>query len=762
MKEHDENLYKLLTDRKGNNMQKFNNTSEIEPLENILGQERAVASMELGLRINNPAYNIYIAGDPGTGKSTYTMKVLDEYAKTRSQHKDWCYVYNFDNQRNPIVISVDRGIGKLFKEDIDEMIDRLFDEIKEAFDSEEYEINKNSLLEQYELQKEELVKKIKDYGEEKGFKLKSSKVGMVFVPLDENFEDEISSEEFFKVKKELEGVAIKIVYQIREIEEKIRDIIEEVEEEVGRVVIDPHIEELKEKYSGEEKINEYLDNIREDILKNLELFYLDDEELRDYFSKDSFLKYSVNLFVDNQDNDYAPIIVETNPSPSQLFGKVEYDYNNGNVKTDFTKIFAGSLQKANGGYLVLYAQQLLSYPMSWELLKKAIQSQKISIDTKVSIEPEDIPLDVKIILIGSNYIYDVLYKYDDEFSKYFKIFVDFDNEMDRNEYTEDGMARFIAFQCNKNHLNHFTYEAVEDIIKQSTRIVGNKKKLSTDFNKLLEIVTEADIFAKIENRELVQAEDVQRAVLEKRNRLNKIENKLDEFFDNNTIMIDTEGSRVGVINGLSVYTMGEYCFGRPSRISVTTSMGNRGIINIEREVKMSGSIHSKGVLILQGYLTENFAQEYPLSMNAFICFEQNYGGIDGDSATLAELCAILSSLSGVPIKQNIAVTGSLNQKGDIQVVGGITEKIEGFYNICKKRGFENKNYGVILPKDNMDNLILSRELEQSIKKGDFNIYPISSIEEATEILMNNVFEDIKKMVKNKLDTYNRSKELKED
>lgn len=762
MEEHDENLYKLLTDRKGNNMQKFNNTSEIEPLKDILGQERAVAAMELGLKINNPAYNIYVAGNPGTGKSTYTMKVLDEYAKTKSQHKDWCYVYNFDNQRSPIVISVDRGIGKLFKEDMDEMIDRLFDEIREAFDSEEYEVNKNSLLEQYELQKEELVKEIKDYGEEKGFKLKSSKVGIVFVPLDENFEDEISSEEFFKIKKELEGVAIKVVYQIREIEEKIRTIIEEIEEEVGRVVIDPHIRELKEKYEGQDKIIEYLDNIRDDILKNLELFYLEDEELRDYFSKDSFLKYSVNLFVDNQDNDYAPIIVETNPSPSQLFGKVEYDYNNGNIKTDFTKIFAGSLQKANGGYLVLYVQQLLSYPMSWGLLKKAIQSQKISIDTKVSIEPEDIPFDVKIILIGSNYIYDTLYKYDEEFSKYFKVFVDFDNEMDRNENTEDGIAKFISFQCNKNNFKHFTYDAVEDIIKQSTKIVGNKKKLSTDFNKLLEIVTEANMFAEIENREFVQIEDVQRAVLEKRNRLNKIENKLDEFFDNNTIMIDTEGSRVGVINGLSVYSMGEYCFGRPSRISVTTSMGNKGIINIEREVKMSGPIHSKGVLILQGYLTENFAQEYPLSMNAFICFEQNYGGIDGDSATLAELCALLSSLSGVPIKQNIAVTGSINQKGDIQVVGGITEKIEGFYNICKKRGFENKIYGVILPKDNMDNLILSREIEESIEKGNFNIYPINSIEEATEILMNEMFEDIKIMVKNKLDTYNQSKELKKD
>ena len=644
----------------------------------------------------------------------------------------------------------------------EEMIEKLFDEIKEAFDSEEYEINKNTLLEEYEIQKEDLIKKIKNYGEEKGFKLKSSKVGMVFVPLNENFEDEVSSEEFFKIKKELENMSIKVVYQIREIEENIKNIMIEIEDEVGKLVVDPHIEELKEKYKFNDKIVDYICKIREDILKNLELFYLDDEELREYYSKDCFLKYVVNLFVDNQNNDKAPIIVESNPSPSNLFGKVEYDYNSGNIKTDFTKIFSGSLQKANGGYLVLYAQQLFSYPLSWELLKNTIKSQKIPIDTKVSIEPEEIPLNLKIILIGSNYIYDVLNNYDSEFSKYFKIFVDFDNEMDRNEITENGMAQFIAFQCEKNNFNHFTYEAVEHVIKYSTKIVGNKKKLSTDFNKLLEIITESDIFAKIENKDFVENHHVKQAILEKHRRLNKIENKLDEYIENNTIMIDTEGLRVGVINGLSVYSMGKYSFGRPSRISVTTSMGNKGIVNIEREVKMSGPIHNKSVLILQGYLTENFAQEYPLSINAYICFEQNYGGIEGDSATLAELCALLSSLSGIPIKQNIAVTGSLNQKGDIQVVGGITEKIEGFYNVCKKRGFKEKTYGVILPKDNMDNLILSDEMEKSIDEGSFKIYPVSKIEESIEILMDKMFEEVKILVKEKLDTYNKSKDTKRE
>ena len=743
-------------------MQKFNNTSEIEPLKDFLGQDRAMTAMEFGLKIDNPSYNIYVAGEPGTGKTTYTMKVLETYANNKENHKDWCYVYNFDNPREPIVISLQRGEGKVFKDDIEKMIDKLFEEIKEAFDSEEYEINKNTLLEEYEIQKEDLVKKIKVYGEEKGFKLKSSKVGMVFVPLNENFEEEVSSDEFFKIKKELENMAIKVVYQIREIEEKIKTIMIEIEDEVGKIVVDPHIENLKEKYKSNEKVLNYIEKVREDILKNLELFYLDDEELREYYSKDCFLKYVVNLFVDNQNNDKAPIIVESNPSPSNLFGKVEYDYNSGNIKTDFTKIFSGSVQKANGGYLVLYAQQLLSYPLSWELLKRTIKSQKIPIETKVSIEAEEIPLDLKIILIGSNYIYDALYRYDNEFSKYFKIFVDFENEMDKSEITEYGIAQFIASQWEKNKFKHFTYEAVEDILKHSTRLVGCKNKLSTDFNKLLEIITEADIFAKIENKEFVEKKHVKKAIYEKHKRLSKIENKMDEYIQNNTIMIDTEGSRVGVINGLSVLSMGEYSFGRPSRITVTTSMGNRGLVNIEREVKMSGPIHNKSVLILQGYLTEHFAQEYSLSINAYICFEQNYGGIEGDSATLAELCALLSSLSNVPIKQNIAVTGSLNQKGDIQVVGGITEKIEGFYNVCKKRGLDNKTYGVILPKDNMDNLILNDEMEESIKNGNFKIYPVTNVEESVEILMDKMFKDVEILVKEKLDKYNESKEVKKN
>lgn len=743
-------------------MQNYKNTSEIEPLNEILGQERAIQAMEIGLKIENPAYNIYVSGHSGTGKTTYTLKALEKYAKGKTKHKDWCYVYNFEHPRDPISIGLKIGLGKVFKKDIEKLIETLLDELKDAFESEDYELGKNQLLESYDIEKEALLKEIKKYGEEKGFKLKNSRLGMVFVPLKEGYEDEVSDEEFYKTKRDLEHMAIQTVYKIRDIEDEAKEAILELEEEIGRFIIDPHIEELSEKYKDYEKVNQYLINIKEDILENLFLFYLDEDELKDKFDKEHFLKYRVNLFVDNDDEKTktsAPVIVETNPSPANLFGKIEYDYYNGNLKTDFTKIIPGAVHKANGGYLVLYADQLLRYGFSWDMLKRTVQSKKIIIDTNTSINPESIPIDIKVILIGSNYLYNILYNYDSDFSKYFKIFVDFDNEMVKSEDNAMGIAKFIALQCKKNNLKHFTYDAVQEVINFSTRLSGDIDKLSTEFNKIMEVIVEGSAYADIKGSEYVDKEDVKTAINERRNRLNKIESKLDESIENGFTLIETSGSRVGVINGLSVLSTGEYSFGRPSRITVATSVGGRGVINIEREVKMSGSIHDKGVMILSGYLAENFAQEAPLSMNASICFEQSYGGVDGDSASGAELYAILSSLGGIPIKQNIAATGSINQKGEIQVVGGITEKIEGFYFTCKKKGLSG-DQGVIIPKNNSRNIILSEEVQEAINEGKFHIYTVNNVEEAMEILTDMKFDEIKLLVKQRLDSFAKIKNEK--
>ncbi len=740
-------------------MKEYQNTSEIEPLDEILGQERAIDAMEVGLKIENSAYNIYVSGHSGTGKTTYTLKALEEYSKNRAKHKDWCYVYNFEHPRDPIAIGLDIGMGKIFKKDMDKLIEALLDELKDAFESEDYEIGKNQLLESYDIEKESLLKEIKKYGEDRGFKLKNSKLGMVFVPLDEKYENDLSDEEFYKIKRELEHMAIQTVYKIRDIEDEAKEALLQLEEEIGTFVIDPHFEELEDKYYKYDKVIDYLKNVRDDILENIFLFYLDEEELKDKFDKDHFSKYKVNLFVDNdseKNKSSAPIIVETNPSPTNLFGKIEYDYHNGNLKTDFTKIVPGAVHKANGGYLVLYADQLLRYELSWDMLKRTIQSKKIVIDTNTSINPESIPIDIKVILIGSNRIYNLLYSYDSDFSKYFKVFVDFDSEMEKNEYNEIGIARFVALQCKKNNLKHFTRDAVKEIINYSTRLSGDVDKLSTEFNKIMEVILEGNAYSTKRNSKYVEQEDVKIAINERKKRLNKIECKIDESLTNGFTLIETQGKRVGIINGLSVMSTGEYSFGRPSRISVTTSVGSEGIVNIEREVKMSGSIHDKGMLILSGYLSENFAQEYPLSMNAYVCFEQSYGGVDGDSASGAELYAILSSLGGIPLKQNIAATGSINQKGEIQVVGGIIEKIEGFYTTCKKKGLTG-DQGVIIPKNNSRNMILSDEVEEAIKEGKFHIYTVNNIEEAMEILTDMKFDQIKELVKERLDSFNKIK-----
>ena len=737
---------------------KYNNTSEINPLDYILGQERAVEAMELGLKINNPAYNIYIAGEPGTGKSTYALKVLNEYASKKNTHKDWCYIYNFENPREPITVELEKGFGRELKKDMEKLIESLLEDFKNAFESENFEIEKNKLLDEYEIEKDMLLKQIKKYGEEKGFKLKQSKMGIVFIPLkEEEDESDESDEEFYKAKRELENMAIQVVYKIRNLEEIAEKAVLELEEEIAKLVVEPHIKRLCEKYENYDKIQTYLENIKKDIIEYMYLFYLDEEELKDKYDKEHFIKYKINLFVDNgssKNKESAPVVVEINPSPANLFGKAEYDYANGNIKTDFTKLLSGAFHRANGGYLVLYADQLLKYTMSWEILRKTLQTKKVILETQTAIKPENMPLDVKLVLIGSHYIYDILYRYDEDFEKYFKVFVDFDSEMDKNEDNEEGIARFIAYQCDKNNLRHFTKSAVEEVIKFSTRLSGDLEKLSTKFNKIMEVVIEGSAYAEFRNSEYTEQCDVKKAISEKRKRINRVETHMDESIENGFTLIETEGRKVGVINGLSVLSTGEYSFGRASRITATTSPGSKGIVNIEREVNMSGSIHNKGVLILGGYLSENFAQDLLLSLNAYVCFEQNYGGIDGDSASSAELYVLLSSLSGVSIKQNIAVTGSINQKGDIQVVGGISEKIEGFYSICKTKGL-NGEQGVIIPRKNQRNLVLSDEVNDAVRDGKFKIYTVERVEEAIEILTDVKFEEIKKLVKEKLISFSK-------
>ena len=714
-------------------MKKFKNTSEIEPYDGIIGQQRAEKAMQFGLKMNNPAYNIYVSGNCGSGRITYTIKAIESQQIDESKIKDWCYVYNFKDPRKPIAIDFPAGEGSEFKTYMEDLIECLTEEINDAFENEEYELTKNKLLQTYEFEKEKLLKNIRDYGKEKGFKLKSSSSSFIFIPIDDNYEDEISAEEFCKTKKELEEMAIQVLYKLKSLEERVKQVVIETENQIGKLVVEPYIEAARKKYSDNKKVIEYLDALEENIIESIYYFYLDEDDLKDKYDKDYALKYEVNLFVSN--DNFSKIIVENDPRPSNLFGRVEYEYHNGNLKTDFTKIIPGAFHKANGGYVILYVDQLLRYANTWELLKKTLKTKQIDIEGQGFINPMPIPCDLKIILIGSKYLYNLIYNYDPEFMKYFKVFVDFDDEMDKTEENEDAISRFISYQCNKNNYKHLTYDAVTKVINQSMKMVEDKNKLSTNFNKLMDMIDEGNLYAKMDGSKYIEKRHIDRAILAKKNRIDKIEEKIDESYKNENTLIDIEGKQVGVINGLSVLSTGEHTFGKPSRITVATACGNRGIVNIEREVKMSGSIHNKGVLILEGYLAENFAQEFPLSLNAYICFEQNYGGVDGDSASSAELYALLSSLSNLAIKQNIAVTGSINQKGQIQVVGGIPKKIEGFYYCCKHKGLTGEQ-GVIIPAKNEDNLVLCEEVEEAIKNKKFHIYKVNKVEEAMEILKN--------------------------
>ena len=735
-------------------MKKFKNTSEIEPYDGIIGQQRAEKAMQFGLKMNNPAYNIYVSGNCGSGRITYTIKAIESQQIDESKIKDWCYVYNFKDPRKPIAIDFPAGEGSEFKTYMEDLIECLTEEINDAFENEEYELTKNKLLQTYEFEKEKLLKNIRDYGKEKGFKLKRSSSSFIFIPIDDNYEDEISAEEFCKTKKELEEMAIQVLYKLKSLEERVKQVVIETENQIGKLVVEPYIEAARKKYSDNKKVIEYLDALEENIIESIYYFYLDEDDLKDKYDKDYALKYEVNLFVSN--DNFSKIIVENDPRPSNLFGRVEYEYHNGNLKTDFTKIIPGAFHKANGGYVILYVDQLLRYANTWELLKKTLKTKQIDIEGQGFINPMPIPCDLKIILIGSKYLYNLIYNYDPEFMKYFKVFVDFDDEMDKTEENEDAISRFISYQCNKNNYKHLTYDAVTKVINQSMKMVEDKNKLSTNFNKLMDMIDEGNLYAKMDGSKYIEKRHIDRAILAKKNRIDKIEEKIDESYKNENTLIDIEGKQVGVINGLSVLSTGEHTFGKPSRITVATACGNRGIVNIEREVKMSGSIHNKGVLILEGYLAENFAQEFPLSLNAYICFELNYGGVDGDSASSAELYALLSSLSNLAIKQNIAVTGSINQKGQIQVVGGIPKKIEGFYYCCKHKGLTGEQ-GVIIPAKNEDNLVLCEEVEEAIKNKKFHIYKVNKVEEAMEILTDEKFNIIKELSIKKLRKYSEYK-----
>ncbi|GMT46950.1 MAG: ATP-dependent protease [bacterium] len=739
----------------------FRTTDELPPFEGTIGQDRALSAIDFGLSLESKGFNIYVLGESGTGKTSTIKTLLSKKAEGESIPPDWCYVYNFKEPDSPLVISLEPGRGVEFRKDMAELINTLKVEIPGVFESKEYDKQRGRIFEEFQKRQKELFSSLEEEAEAKGFTIKRTVGAFLIVPVKKNGEP-LTEEEFHSLdkttRKKIEEIGKllqekldDLVRTLREGEKLVRELLRRLEREAAISVLGHLIDDLKEKYKGNEKIIVYLDAVKEDILDNLEDFKSSSEEaapaplpfMKMPKQEPNFTKYSVNAIVNNGAREGAPCVFESNPTYYNLFGRIEHKFQYGVAVTDFSMIKAGSLHKANGGYLVINALDLLRNLFSYDAMKRAIRNRELKIEdiweqyrliTTAMLKPEAVPLDVKVVLIGNPYIYYLLYNLDEEYRELFKVKADFDNRMDRTGENILKYATFVATKSKEESLLSFDPSGVARIVEYGSRLAEHQEKLSSKFSDISDLVREAHYWAKKDGAEVVAGVHVEKALNEKIYRHNRIEDRLRELMAEGTLIVETSGERVGQINGLAVMSLGDYSFGKPSRITTTVYTGKAGVINIERETKLSGKIHEKAILILSNYLGRMYAVKKPISLSASITFEQLYGMIEGDSATCAELYSLLSAISGVPIKQNIAITGSMDQNGNIQPIGGVNEKIEGFFELCRLRGLD-RTYGVIIPEKNVRNLMLRRGVLDAVKDGSFHIYPIERVEEGIEILM---------------------------
>jgi len=735
---------------------KFETTADLFPLKGIIGQDRAVRALEFGLNVDRQGYNIYLAGAMGTGKTTLARELLQKKARKEPRPSDWCYVYNFENPDNPIALELPAGQGKKFKKDLEDQVEKIIARISRALEEDEFGYKRSQIMNQFMEQTSALYLQAEEEARKLGFGIARTDQGINSYPLKDG--EAMSQEHFMTLNEEERAELMKRSSQVqemlsesfrqyKELEKSFKEKIKSLEQETFRNAAAPFFEELVKKYKKYPKIVKYLHDLQEDLLDRMPAIVKHDESnpwnfLRFGDRRSLMRRYQVNLLVDNSDLNHAPVIMENNPTYSNLFGQIEYESEFGILATDFSKIKAGTIHRANGGYLILHMDDLARNFYVWDTLKRVLKNKEIRVESVTrllgisnseTLQPEPIPVKLKVILIGEPIYYYLLYTQDEDFPKLFKIKADFDIEMERSKKHINDYARLIASVCESEGLRHFDREAVAQVVDYGSRMVDDQNKLTTQFNKLVEIIYEADSWAAQDNAAVVTGDHVRKAIEEKRYRASLMEDRLHELISNETLLIDVHGSRIGQINGLAVYELGDHQFGRPVRITAKTFMGESGLVNIEREIRMSGSIHSKGVLTLNGYMGAQYAQDKPLSLTASLTFEQSYQGIEGDSASSAELYAILSSLSGVPIYQGIAVTGSVNQNGEIQPVGGVNQKIEGFYRVCKAFGLNGKQ-GVIIPRQNVRNLMLDEEIVIAVRQKMFNIWAVDHIDQGLEIL----------------------------
>jgi lon-related putative ATP-dependent protease len=743
----------------------FKTTEELEPLSEIIGQDRALEAFRFGLGVRKKGYHVFVSGPTGTGRMSTALKILDEMARKDIIPDDLCYVYNFKDPEKPRLLRLEAGLGRHFKEDIQHLVDTLKKDVPLLFESEDYINMKREILATYDDKGKNFFKELDNRVKKEGFAIVQVQVGEVTRPVVmpivndqptpmERLEmlldrGEYPKEKFEAIKvmhRQLTEQVDRIFLEIRDMQREVQKKIEDIDRLIFLKSVSAPIDGLKKKYD-QAKIHAFLDEMVEDMADNLAVFRAGPPQHQPAgppwgMQGNPFQPYQVNVLVDNGETQGQPIVVENNPNYKNLFGTIDRAVDrSGMWTTDFSRIHVGSLLKANGGFLVLNLRDAIMEPGVWQGLKRALMTDRMEIETfdpfylftTTGMKPEPIELDIKVIVVAEPRLYYLLQYHEEDFSKIFKVRADFSGTMKKDETSIMQVARYIGSKCATEKLRPFDRNAVAALVEEAVRMSGRQEKISIQLLRFDEILQEVNFRAEQDGKAVVTSAHVEQTLKARVYRANLIEEQIQEMIDRGSILIDTEGAVVGQVNGLAVYMMGDYSFGKPSRITAATSMGRAGVVNIEREAELSGSTHNKGVLILSGYLRRQYAQKKPLTMTASIAFEQSYSGVDGDSASSTEIYAILSSLSGLPLRQDLAVTGSVNQKGEVQAIGGVNQKIEGFYDCCKVKGLSGTQ-GVLIPESNVKDLMLRKDVVETIAKGKFHVYPVKTINQGIEIL----------------------------
>lgn len=732
----------------------FTTTAELENLDVTVGQTRALAALDFGVRIQNHGYNLFVTGRAGSHRRQIVKDFLKQTRKTEAP-SDWCYLNNFADDRKPIAVKLPAGRGADLRQDMARLIEELRGAIPAAFESERYQNSLGEINQDYEERHRSFMEALQQEAKQRSLSLVQTPHGFAVAPVrdgeilgDDEYE-KLPEDEKKRTTDAIQAMSEKLRQHFEELpkwQKERRDRVKNLNREVTEMAAGQLIRLVTERYRNFPKITVYLDAVREDVLDNARDFLPQDQQSRNpmqaLLQQHTLNRYGVNLLVDHAENGAAPIVYENNPSVQNLLGRIEHSAEFGALVTNFTMIRAGALHRANGGYLIVDAERLLLEPMAWSALKRVMSAQEIRIESlgemlslasTVTVEPEPIPVDLKIILVGERRTYYLLCEFDAEFRELFKVAADFENRLDRTAENTTLYARLLGTLARRDKLRALNKEAVARVIEHSARLLGDSEKLTTRLSEIDDLLSEANFWAGESASDVIEARHVQQAIDAQIHRLDRVRSELQEEIQRRSILIDTDSAEIGQINGLSVLQLGNFAFGQPVRITASIRLGEGKIMDIERETELGGPIHSKGVMILTSYLTATYASEIPLSFGASLVFEQSYEGVEGDSASVAESCALLSAIAAVPIKQSLAVTGSVNQHGRVQVIGGVNEKIEGFFDVCRARGLTGSQ-GVLIPQDNVKHLMLRQDVVDAVRAGRFHVYPISSIDEAIALL----------------------------